>query len=170
MLVDALTVPTLAMRSLTVFARGAQRSVPSSHAPWDTGMESPHSWNGPEATWPNWFSVLLKRHPDKSIRAPQAASQARASMFNRSNVSRVLPTTRASDVSVSNPETWNADETAITSVQKPRSIVAPKGNKQVGGMTSAEKGQLVRMVTAANALVNMCPPPRPRKRKAAGLM
>ena len=39
---------------------------------------------------------------------------------------------------------YNVDETGVTTVQgKPSKVIALKGHKQVGNVTSAERGQLV---------------------------
>ncbi|XP_066585179.1 uncharacterized protein [Prorops nasuta] len=53
---------------------------------------------------------------------------------------------------------WNVDETGLTTVQKPRKIVAKKGVKQIGAMTSAERGELVTVEMAVNAAGNSIPP------------
>ena len=46
---------------------------------------------------------------------------------------------------------WNVDETGLTTVQKPRSAVAAKGMKQIGAITSAERGEIVTMYVAVSA-------------------
>ncbi|KAJ8352537.1 hypothetical protein SKAU_G00240130 [Synaphobranchus kaupii] len=46
---------------------------------------------------------------------------------------------------------YNVDETGVTTVQAPKQVVAEKGKKQVGAITSAERGELVTAVCAANA-------------------
>ena len=53
---------------------------------------------------------------------------------------------------------YNIDETGITTVQKPSKIVAAKGTKQVGAMTSGERGTLVTMAVAVSGVGNMLPP------------
>ena len=52
---------------------------------------------------------------------------------------------------------WNADETGITTVQKPRRIVAKRGMKQVEFITSAERGTLVTVAFAVSAIGNSIP-------------
>ena len=54
----------------------------------------------------------------------------------------------------------------ITTVQKPDRIIARKGIKQVGAITSAERGTLVTIAIAINAIGNSIPPifVFPRKR------
>ena len=58
---------------------------------------------------------------------------------------------------------YNVDETGITTVQKPPRIVAGKGAKQVGSMTSDESGALVTLVIAVspngNNSTNVCVSP-----------
>ncbi|KAF0765830.1 DDE-1 domain-containing protein [Aphis craccivora] len=51
------------------------------------------------------------------------------------------------------------DETGITTVQNPFKIVAQKGKKQIGAITSAERGTLVTMTClAVSAVGNAIPP------------
>ncbi|KAJ8912479.1 hypothetical protein NQ315_014579 [Exocentrus adspersus] len=50
------------------------------------------------------------------------------------------------------------DETALTTVQNPGKVLATKGQKQVGQITSSERGTLVTMVGAINAIGNTIPP------------
>lgn len=53
---------------------------------------------------------------------------------------------------------YNVDETGVTTVQKPDKVVARRGIRQVGGLTSAERGTLVTATCALNALGNTIPP------------
>ena len=53
---------------------------------------------------------------------------------------------------------YNVDETEVTTVQKPDCIIAEKGLKQVGEITSGERGKLVTVTVAVNASGNMIPP------------
>lgn len=53
---------------------------------------------------------------------------------------------------------YNVDETGITTVQKPNRIIARRGTRQVGAMTSSERGTLVTVTVAANAIGNVFPP------------
>ncbi|XP_065677439.1 uncharacterized protein LOC136092810 [Hydra vulgaris] len=54
---------------------------------------------------------------------------------------------------------YNVDETGLTTVQKPVKVLAGKGSKQVGRITSAERGTLVTVCCASNAIGNSIPPP-----------
>ena len=53
---------------------------------------------------------------------------------------------------------YNCDETGLTTVQRPPNVVADRGAKQVGQVTSAERGCLVTMNVAVNAQGNFIPP------------
>lgn len=49
-------------------------------------IKHPAQWDDIEMAGPDWFSNFLKRHPQMTIRCPQATSLARATSFNRANV------------------------------------------------------------------------------------
>lgn len=53
---------------------------------------------------------------------------------------------------------YNADETCITTVQKPDRIIARRGDGQVGTMNSDESGTLVTVAFTVNAIGNAIPP------------
>jgi hypothetical protein len=53
---------------------------------------------------------------------------------------------------------YNVDETGISTVQKPNKVIAKKGKEQVGSITSQERGTLVTMCLAVNAVGNTISP------------
>ncbi len=120
----------------------------------------PASWRERESAGEDWFSSFLKRHKGLSIRVPEATSMSRATSFNRENVKMFFA--KLSECmdrhKFTAADIWNVDETGITTVQKPRSIVAAKGTKQVGSITSAERGTLVTMTAAVCAIGTIIPP------------
>ena len=93
----------------------------------------------------------------KEHRKPQACH---ATSFNRANVKMFFNklATVMDREKFQADDVWNLDETGVTTVQKPRSTVATKGWKQIGSITSSERGELVTMCVAATANGNTVPP------------
>ena len=124
------------------------------------GVKMPDQWSREKCAGPDWFSSFLKRNPSLSIRTPEATSLSRATSFNKANVNRFftqLKTVIERDC-IKPYDIWNVDETGVTTVQKPSSIVGPKGVKQIGALASGERGTLVTMCAAVSATGNTIPP------------
>jgi len=102
------------------------------------------------------------------VRTPESTSIARATSFNKYNVASVF--SKLAEVmdrhKLQAGEIWNMDETGVTTVQKPSKVVAAKGVKQVGAVTSGERVTLVTAVVAVKGSGNSMPPMFifPRKR------
>jgi len=119
----------------------------------------PQIWSEKSSAGVDWFTAFLKRNSRLSIRASEATSLSRATSFNPTNVAKFFENLQtvynrhkfeAADV-------WNLDECGVTTVQKPIHVVAKKGSKQVGRITSGERGILVT-VAAISASGNTIPP------------
>lgn len=102
----------------------------------------------------------MKRNPELSIRCAQATSLSRATSFNVTNVNLFYDNlANVIDRYKFEPkDIYNIDETGVTTVQKPVKVVAEKGTKQVGALTSGERGTLVTVALAVNAIGNSVPP------------
>ena len=60
--------------------------------------------------------------------------------------------------SISAQNIFNLDETGLSTVQKPTPVFAQAGVKQVGKITSRERGETITMCACINALGNFLPP------------
>lgn len=109
----------------------------------------------------DWLSGFLKRHPDLAYRRPEPTSAARAMGFNRVAVDKFFTLLEnVIDKHKLTPERiYNVDETGISTVPKSQSkILSMKGQKQVGCLSSAERGQLVTAEICFNAVGTYVPP------------
>lgn len=108
------------------------------------------------------FSGFQKRHPNLTIRTPEACSIARAEAFNKVNVAMFYDKLR--EVMSRHPSfadgsrVANLDETSTSTVQNVRKIICPKGVKQVHKIKSAERGVSVTTCCIVGAYGTVIPP------------
>lgn len=123
----------------------------------------------------DWLVGFLKRNPQLAIRKPESTSAARAAGFNKVNVSNYFQLLGKlyDDNKYTGNRIYNCDETGISIVPKSRcKIIALKGRKQVGALTSAERGATITVETCFSATGHYIPPMIifPRKRMKPELM
>lgn len=120
----------------------------------------PPSWDVNCMAGEQWLTDFLKRNRQVSLRKPQATSLARATAFNKPVVKMFFD--KYSSVLQKNklgPETiYNMDESGVSTVHKLPKVIAAKGCKQVGGITSGERGTNITIIGCINALGNSVPP------------
>ena len=95
-------------------------------------------------TGDHWYYTFLKRHPELSLRQPEATSIGGACGFNRKAVSDffdlldgVIDKSKLTGTLI-----FNMCESGLISDQKPRKVLSVNGKKQVGGLTSGERGSV----------------------------
>jgi len=122
----------------------------------------------------DWFNGFLRRHPDLSMRIPESTSMSRIIGFRRSEINRFFDNlTKVMASGVDPGRIFNVDETGLSTVQKQKEpILSPKGHKQVGRATSAEKGVTITAVCCISATGVFIPPMLifPRKNFAQRLL
>ncbi|XP_041349129.1 jerky protein homolog-like [Gigantopelta aegis] len=122
----------------------------------------PHKFHSEtERAGKDWLAKFLRRHSNLSIRCPEATSAARARGFYRQSVMAFFTLLESlQDKYHFEPgRIYNVDETGITTVQGvPSNVIALRGKKQVGTLTSAERGTLSTATICMNALGNYIPP------------
>lgn len=131
-------------------------------------LKLPHNFNNnSKMAGRDWLEGFLKRN-GISIRKPEATSINRVTAFNKTEVSlfyknleKLMETYKFTPKNI-----YNCDETGISTVQDPGKILAPKGQKRVGSLTSWERGKNITVMCTMSAAGSFIPPMFifPRKR------
>ncbi|KAJ8932378.1 hypothetical protein NQ318_004531 [Aromia moschata] len=111
------------------------------------------------AGW-TWLRSFMQRN-NLSLRIPEATSAAKATTFNKNNVNNFFNLLESVQdrIHFSESQIYNAVETWITTVQGRQSkIIALHGRKQVGCLTSAERGTLSTAIICLSAAGTFIPP------------
>ncbi|XP_051963673.1 uncharacterized protein LOC127630237 isoform X2 [Xyrauchen texanus] len=125
-----------------------------------SGQRQPYIMGYPLKRFANWPIFTDCLFHSSGLKRPQATCFYRSTNFNEVNVGSFFKklTTVYSRHGFQAKDIWNVDETGLVRVQKPDFLVATKGERRVGSITSAERGVLVTMALAGNALGNIIPP------------
>lgn len=111
------------------------------------------------AGW-DWLKGFRKRNPDIGLRKPEPTSAARAMGFNKPQVSKFFEVYEEVLLKhkITPSKIFNMDESSLSTVQKPPKVFAKVGKKQVGAITSAERGMHVTVVCCMNPTGQYVPP------------
>ncbi|XP_065669419.1 uncharacterized protein LOC136088752 [Hydra vulgaris] len=123
-------------------------------------IKCPLRWIEQKKAGRDWLTGFLKRNPKLSVRKPEATSIARASAFNRYTIDIFFNKLQEgiSESKATSFKIFNLDETGFTTVQKTPRVIASKGSKQVGQITSRERGELVTVCCIVSAAGVAIPP------------
>lgn len=113
-----------------------------------------------KAAGSEWLRSFLKRNRCLSIRKPEATSINRIQGFCPEENDKFFDNLEKLMKQYNFPASriWNQDETGITTVHSPNKILAPKGQKQVGSITSGERGKTTTVLCAMSAAGAYTPP------------
>ena len=105
-----------------------------------------------------WMRLFLRRNPELSVSLSEKTSMQRALGFNKVKVDKFFDVLGkvifGEDGTRRVPPTniYNVDESGYTVVcQKPQHILAKRGKKNVGILTSAERGKNITVVCCISA-------------------
>lgn len=120
----------------------------------------PASWEANNLAGRDWFMGFMDRHPELSLRSPEATSLGRATSFNKHNVDAFLSNLKSvyDRYQLTPDRIYNCDETGFTTAHNPPKVVAARGEKQIGQVTSADRDELVTVLCTVNAIGNALPP------------
>lgn len=121
----------------------------------------PHQFNKEKQSAGKYFYYdFMKRHSDLSLRIPESTSLMRAIGFNKAQVDRFFDCLHNlfEKFNFTSYRIWNCDETGVSIVHKHAKVLAPKNQKQVGKLTSAERGKNVTVLFAMSAGGQFIPP------------
>lgn len=124
-------------------------------------MKIPHRFNKEKGTaGKHFYYDFMQRHPDISLRAPESTSMMRAVGFNKpqvelfyDNLDKLMTLQNFSPCNI-----YNCDETGVSCVHKHQEVLAPKAVRQVGKLTSAEKGKNITVLFCMSANGHFIPP------------
>jgi hypothetical protein len=108
----------------------------------------------------DFLLAFKKRNPNLALRTPEVTSLMRATGFNKPQVDRFydLLLKLQEQVGFQASQIYNANETGVSTVHKYDKVLSVKGKKQVGELTTAERGRNVTVMFSMNATGHITPP------------
>ncbi|KAJ8962885.1 hypothetical protein NQ318_001294 [Aromia moschata] len=124
-------------------------------------LKYPSAWDKGKCSGDDWLGAFQIRHPEIVLRTPEPTSIGRAKGFNRTQVTRFynLLDEQIQKYKIGPDALYNMDETGImTTTNKPPKVLSISDKKQVGIISSAERGQLTTVICCCNATGSFIPP------------
>ncbi|PSN41272.1 hypothetical protein C0J52_14336 [Blattella germanica] len=107
-------------------------------------LKLPHCFNNNnEMAGKAFYNGFMARFPELSLRTPESMSMMRATGFNKHQVSNFFVKLEYLYSKQMFPplRIYNADETGISCVHENTKVISLKGKRQVGKLTSGERGK-----------------------------
>ncbi|XP_030749369.1 uncharacterized protein LOC115877363 [Sitophilus oryzae] len=120
----------------------------------------PDKWEERRCAGTEWRKGFMRRNADLSLRKPESTSLMRGTGFNKPRVMEFFDNyEKVIKKYCFKPEQiYNLVETGLSTVLKPVKVVSTKEKKQVGQVSSAERGETVTFVGIINAIGGSIPP------------
>ncbi|KAG5877409.1 hypothetical protein JTB14_035647 [Gonioctena quinquepunctata] len=123
-------------------------------------LKYPVKWEENKMDGKEWMYGFRRRNPELSLRKPENTSAARSFGFNKTSVTEFY--TNLKTVLERHPLTadriFNFVESGVSTVLATPKVLAPRCQKQVGQIVSAERGELVTFGGIISASGNTIPP------------
>lgn len=123
-------------------------------------LKYPAKWEETKMAGKEWMYGFRRRNSELSLRKPENTSAARSFAFNKTSVTEFY--TNLKTVLEQHPLTpdriFNFDESGVSTVIATPKVLAPRCQKQVGQIVSAERGELVTFGGIISASGNTIPP------------
>ena len=108
-----------------------------------------------------WWRGLKKRHPNFSLRSPEATSSGRHMAMTRLRLCKYFAALKSvleeNNLTDCKAKIWNMDETGLSLSHKPPTIIARKGSKTVHSKVSTSR-ELITVIACGNADGTILPP------------
>jgi hypothetical protein len=109
----------------------------------------------------DWVQLILKRHPEITVRKAQVLSTATGLGMCRQETdnfySMLLQICQQNGFQANHTNTFYMDECDLQIHWEPRQVVATKGSRDVHRKTSGQKGGTVTLIACCNAKGNFLP-------------
>jgi hypothetical protein len=108
----------------------------------------------------DWVVGFLRRNTQLSLRTPEPTSIGRAVGFNPVQVGHFYDLLQETyqNQQFHPSHIWNVDEIGLFTVHRPSKVIAKKGQRQIGKITSGERSRTITAVCAFNATGTYVPP------------
>ncbi|KAG5864114.1 hypothetical protein JTB14_018087 [Gonioctena quinquepunctata] len=121
-------------------------------------LKYPAKWEENKMAGKEWMYGFRRRNPELSLRKPENTSAARSFGFNKTSEFYTNLKTMLERHPLTADRIFNFDESGVPTVLATPKVLAPRCQKQVEQIVSAERGELVTFGGIISASGNTIPP------------